>query len=154
MLSMSRLKDEWIFYLKLSPDLPDHFLALDNELKNYGFSLLPVSLPNLVELLKTNENCPVLMVIPGRKQANYYVKHVSKYVKNLLRFDKIDLFVASSFEFINESSKISYRANYHFFPLPMKTKELCDKIVSSHLDRVVESKVWPGGKRPRISISK
>lgn len=151
---MSDIKDEWIFYLKLTPNLPESFIYLDKGFKKYGFNLIPVSFPNLLELLKSDESFNVMMLVSSQREAAYYLKHVSKHIKTLLRFNKINLFVASSFSFVNESSKLTFRGNYDFWSLPIRSEELCDKIVFKALDKVVENKKWPGGKAPRMTISK
>ena len=82
------------------------------------------------------------------------MKHVAKHAKNLLRFKKINMFVASSFSFTNESSTLGSVKNYDFYPLPIKASELCDKILSKALDSAVENTKWPGGKSPRMAISR
>ena len=150
---MSSIKDEWIFYLKLTPNLSENYLSLDKHFKQYGYNLIPVSFPNMLELIKANETFHVIVVVSSRKEANYYMKHVSRSIRNLLRFNKVNLFTASSFSFINESSKLTYRGNYDFFPLPMRTADLCDKILVKVLDSAVENYAWPGGKRPRMGVA-
>ncbi|MCO4754254.1 MAG: hypothetical protein KC478_07215 [Bacteriovoracaceae bacterium] len=150
---MSSIKDEWIFYLKLSPKLPENFLFLDENFKQFGFNLIPVSFPNLLELIKTDETFHVVTIISSQKEAGYYMKHVSKHIKNLLRFRKINFFTASSFDFINESSKLTFRDNYEFHKLPIQSSVLCDNIITTVLDKAVENTKWPGGKRPKMSIA-
>lgn len=151
---MSSIKDEWIFYLKLTPNLNENFLSLDKQFKRFGFNLIPVSFPNLLELIKAQETFHVVVIVSSQREAAYYLKNVSKSIKNLLRFNKINLFAASSFSFVNESSKLTFRGNYDFYPLPIKTSDLCDKILATLLDKAVENKTWPGGKSPRVSISR
>lgn len=151
---MSSIKDEWIFYLKLTPRLNENFLSLDRNLKQFGFSLIPVSFPNLIELIKAGDNFHLVIMVSSKQEADYYLRHVSKSIRNLLRFKKINLFCASSFSFINESSKLSSRDNYNFYPLPMRTGDFCDKILSTLLDSAVENKKWPGGKSPKISMTR
>lgn len=151
---MSAIKDEWIFYLKLTPNLNENFFSMDRHFKSFGFNLIPVSFPNLLELIKDNETFHVVVVVGSRREAAYYVKNVSKPIRNLLRFKKINLFAASSFSFINESSKLTFRGNYEFYPLPIKTAQLCDKIFTKVLDDTVDNRQWPGGKSPRMSFGR
>ena len=149
---MSSIKDEWIFYLKLSPNLSSNFLELDRNFKRYGYNLIPVSFPNLLELIKSNESFHVVVVVSSQREAAYYLKHVAKSLKNLLRFGKINLFAASSFSFINDTSQFARKENYEFYSLPIKSSELCENIITTLLDQVVENVEWPGGKRPRMAV--
>lgn len=151
---MSAIKDEWIFYLKLGPKLNENFFSLDRHFKQYGFNLIPVSFPNLLELIKNDETFHVIVVVGSKREAAYYLKNLSKPLRNLLRFNKINLFSASSFGFVNESANLTFRGNYDFYPLPIKAAQLCDKILFKVLDQAADSKQWPGGKSPRVSISK
>ncbi|MEX0798819.1 MAG: hypothetical protein WEB87_04605 [Bacteriovoracaceae bacterium] len=151
---MNALKDEWIFYLKLTPNLSENFFSIDKEFKRYGLNLLPVSFPNLLELIKADETFHVVVLVTSQKEAAYYLRHVSKHAKNLLRFKKINMYAASSFAFINESSKLTFRHNYDFYPLPIKAADLCDKITTKVLDKAVENTKWPGGRTPRTTISR
>ncbi len=149
---MNALKDEWIFYLKLQPELSENFLQLDKNFKQFGYNLIPVSFPNLLRLIQTKETFHVITIVSNQREANYYAKHVSKPIKNLLRFRKINLFTASSYGFINESSKLTFRDNYEFHQLPIPTSVLCDKVITTVLDQAVESSKWPGGRRPKMTI--
>ena len=127
-------------------------MELDRNFKAYGYNLIPVSFPNLLELIKSNESFHVVVVVASQKEAAYYLRHVAKPLQNLLRFGKINLFAASSFSFINESSKLTRRHNYEFYSLPIKSSELCENIITTLLDQVVENVEWPGGKSPRMAV--
>lgn len=151
---MSTIRDEWIFYLKLAPKLNENFLALDENFKRFGYNLIPVSFPNLLELIKDTDNVHVVVVVGSQREAAYYMRNVSKPIKNLLRFGRITLSTASSFGFINESAKLTVRSNYDFYKLPIKATDLVDKILSTVLSKAVENTKWPGGVRPRMTINR
>lgn len=151
---MSSYKDEWIFFLKMGPKLPDFFFDMDQEFKQYGYNLIPVNLSDFLELTKKDNEVNVICVVRSYNELSYYIRKVSKLINMLLRMNKIQFFHASSFGAINESAKLRVRNRYDFYSLPIKKTYLCDKILEKVIDKSVETKSWPGGKSPRMTFSK
>lgn len=151
---MSNYKDEWIFFLKMGPKLPDFFFNMDQEFKAYGYNLIPVNLTDFLELTKRDSEVNVICVVRSYQEFSYYTRNVSKIINMLLRMNKINFFHASSFGALNESAKLRVRNRYDFYSLPVKRTYLCDKILEKIIDKSVETKSWPGGNRPRMSLPK
>ena len=151
---MSSYKDEWIFFLKMGPKLPDFFFDMDQEFKAYGYNLIPVTLGDFLEVTKRDSEVNVVCVVRSYNEFSYYHRRVSKVINMLLRMNKINFFHASSFSALNESAKLRVRNRYDFYSLPIKRSLLCDKILEKIIDKSVDTKTWPGGKTPRMSLSK
>jgi len=151
---MNTYKDEWIFFLKMGPKLPAYFFDMDTHFKNYGYNLIPVNLSDFLELTKKDEDVNIICVVRNYQELSFYLRKASKLLLMLLRMGKIQLFCSSSFEIVNESSKLRVRNNYDFYSLPIKRSFLCDKILEKVIDKSVDGRSWPGGKRPRLTFSR
>lgn len=151
---MKGSKGEWIFYLKLGSKLPQHFFEMDQEFKLQGVSLVPISFSNLLEVTRGEDAVPVIVVVSSIAEANYYVKKLMKLIRVLLRYKRIDLFKASSFSFLNESAQLKTRDNYHFFSLPVSRTQFCDTILTRVTEKSTNVLKWPGGKTPRMSLTR
>ena len=145
-------KEHWIFYLKLSQDLPEDYLVLDNELKKTQKSLIPVTLKTLLECAKKGRSVHVLVVIKSYKDYRYFHKRVKKIMKYLMMTERVHLYIASSFTAVNDPS-IMKKNFYNFVRLPVEIEPFC-RSVSGMVD-LSESKAntWPGGVRPRLSLA-
>lgn len=151
---MSNYKDEWIFFLKMGPKLPDFFFDMDQEFKAYGYNLIPIALGDFLEVTKRDMEVNVVCVVRSYQEFAYYRRRASKMINMLLRMNKINFFHASSFAALNESAKLRVRNRYDFYSLPIKRSMLCDKILEKIIDKSVDTKTWPGGKTPRMSLAK
>ena len=79
--------DHWIFYLKLTRDLPREYIRLDHEFKKSNKSLIPVTMKGLLDFVSRKKKIHVLIVVRSRKELAYYHKKVTKILKysNLLK---------------------------------------------------------------------
>jgi hypothetical protein len=150
---MNTYKDEWIFFLKLQPKLPEYYFQMDQHFKAYGYNLIPVNLSDFLELTKKDDGVNVVCVIHNYTELSYYLRKAKKLLLMLLRMNKIQLITASSYEITNENSNIRVRDSYDFYSLPLKRSYLCDKILEKVIGKSLDTDKWPGGKRPRMSIS-
>lgn len=150
---MNSYKDEWIFYLKLQPELPESYFHMDQHFKAYGYNLIPVNLSDFLELTKKDDGVNVVCIIRNYNELSFYLRKAKKLLLMLLRMGKIQLITASSFEIANESSNIRVRNSYDFYSLPLKRSYLCDKILEKVIGKSLDTKQWPGGKRPRLTIN-
>jgi hypothetical protein len=150
---MNTYKDEWIFYLKLQPKLPDYYFQMDQYFKGYGYNLIPVNLTDFLELTKKDEGVNVVCIIHNYQELSFYLRKAKKLLLMLLRLNKIQLITASSFAIANENANIRVRNSYDFYSLPQKRSYLCDKILEKVIDKSMDTQKWPGGKRPRLTIS-
>ncbi len=137
-------KSDWIFYLKLSKKLTSHFYSLDKEFKNNGITLVPITLSELLSVTKGEGKFHVITCIRGFSEASYYTKKVKKIFSYLVRSGRLNLFVTSSFNFINETHLFGRTGHYFYYQLPLKIPHLCDTI-SKEIDRQDSGeRRWPG----------
>lgn len=145
-------EDNWVFYLKLSKELPESFFALDQHFKRYGKSLVPISLKTLLEQSRKSNSLHVVLVLQSVKDLKYYNKKVKKAVKMLMINRRLHLYIASSFSSVLDSSFLR-RGFYTFDKLPLLSVSFV-KNTSYEIDRKETSMLrWPGGIRPRLSIA-
>lgn len=140
-------KSDWIFYLKLSKSLPKHFISLDREFKKEGLTLIPISISELLSVTKGDGNFNVMVNICSIADAKYFSKRVQKTFSFLLRSKRINLFMSSSFEFVNQTSIYGPTKKYHFNRLPQKYNELCHLISSKIKKENSKDRRWPGSSR-------
>lgn len=145
-------KDGWVFYLKLSKDLPEEFLSLDQEFKKEGKSLVPITIKTLLDHGKRNNSVHVVILVRSLKELEYYNAKVRKAVKFLMMNRRLHLYIASSFATVGDPS-IMRRDHYYFERLPVATKHFVET-TCYEIDRKETSMLkWPGGIRPRLSIA-
>ena len=145
-------QEHWIFYLKLTRDLPREFLLLDHEFKKNRKSLIPVTLKTLLECTRKNKSIHVLIVVKSFGEYRYFHHKVKKILKYLMRTEKVNLYVASSFGIVNDPS-IMKRNYYEFIKLPVNLKQFCGSISELIDSKEMQYNSWPGGVRPRLSLA-
>ncbi len=144
---MSEEKTDWIFYLKLNKNLPEHFFDLDLEFKKNGFTLIPVTISELLTVTKGEGNFHVVATVTGMSEATHYTKKVKKVFKMLLRSGRMHSYIASSFKFVDETAQYGKTGQYHFVPLPVSMKYFCDTISKIIKSKDNKTRKWPGGTR-------
>ena len=70
----------------------------------------------------------------------------------MIQNNVIDLYMISSFNNIDETAKFRGKKNYHFVPLPIEVKVLCDTICTTIQIKEKQKLTWPGGKGPRPNM--
>ena len=145
-------REHWIFYLKLTRDLPEEYLVLDQKFKQSNKSLIPIGLKSLLECTKKNKSIHVLIVVKSYQEYKYFHKRVKKIMKYMMMTERVHLYIASSFSGINDPS-IMKRDFYNFVRLPVGMETFCRSV--SHMIDIKESQVlnWPGGVRPRMGLT-
>ncbi len=143
-VSMKEEKSDWIFYLKLSRNLPEYYFDLDREFKSQGLTLIPISISELISITKGEGKFNVFTGVRNFSDAHYYTKRVEKIFGVLLRSKRMSLFMSSSFSFMNQNYKYGKTGMYHFFPLPQSLHEICDTIASEVEKASRKDQRWPG----------
>lgn len=135
-----------IFYLRLSSSLTSEFFDLESKIRLEGKTLIPVDIVSMLELLKVKNNAPVVVVVKTSSEFNYFRKKVYKILTYLLNSERIELFVASSFDQAN-IKKYQGRKFYHFVKLPVSS-DFFARSISKTIDiKSGELRSWPGGDR-------
>lgn len=145
-------KEHWIFYLKLQKDLPKEYLVLDNHFKSRNKSLIPISIKGLLDCAKTYKSIHLLIVIKSYKELRYFDVKVKKLLKYLMRTDKINIYVTSSFSVVNDST-VMKRDKYNFIKLPVSVDYFCGSV--SRMIDIKEARLheWPGGAVPKLKLA-
>lgn len=143
---------EWIFYLKLTKNLSREFFFLDQELKRTGKTLIPVGMKTLLEYVKRSHTTHVIILVKSVQELEYFNRKVRKPMRILMASRRVHLYCGSSFLAINDPGLMK-RDYYYFAKLPVHTSSFCQAI-SCEIDRKETSVLkWPGGTRPRLSIT-
>ena len=144
--------DNWIYFLKLSRDLPREYILLDQELKKFNKSLVPVTLKGLLETSSKAAGVHIVVYVHSLDELRYFNRRANKILKYLLKNSLVNIYVASSFSELGDGS-ILKRNQYNFIRLPVSRKKFCES-VSGMID-IVESDhlKWPGGTGPRMSLA-
>lgn len=147
----NKSQQQWIFYLKLTKDLPPEYLRLDHEFKKTNKVLVPINLKTLMEHAKKNTNLHVLFLVKSISEYNYFNNKVKKVLKFLLIGRRVHLYIGSSFSAVNDSS-IMKRDYYYYARLPVAINKFC-QAVRYEIDRKETTILkWPGGIRPKFSF--
>ena len=145
-------QQQWIFYLKLSKDLPEEYLKLAQEFRKTNKTLVPITLKTLLEHAKKNNSMHVLFLVRSISEFNYFNHKVKKVLKYLMIGRRVHLYIGSSFSSVNDST-IMRRDFYYFSKLPVSVSKFCNA-VSIEVDRKETTILkWPGGIRPRLSLA-
>lgn len=145
-------KEHWIFYLKLQRELPQEYLMLDQHFKLFTKSLVPVGVRGLTEMVKKTRRIHVLVVIKSIEEYRYFNKHVKKTMKFLVRTGRVNLYIVSSFNGVNDTA-IMRRDFYHFMRLPVSYQHLCQSVSKIIDTKELTSFKWPGGVRSQFKLT-
>ena len=145
-------KAHWIFYLRLQRDLPREYFLVDQKFKNNFKSLVPITIRGLSESVKSSKRVHVLIVIKTMDEYRYFNKHVKKIMKFLVRTGKVHLYIASSFNGVNDTA-IMRRDHYNFMKLPVTFEHLCESVSQMIDTKELSSHQWPGGIRSKFKLT-
>ena len=73
---------KWVFYLKLTKNLPKDYIKLNSEFHKRDKSLIPISISNLLECTKNSSKVELVIVIRNSEELRYFYKKV-RNVQNL-----------------------------------------------------------------------
>lgn len=144
--------DNWIFYLKLQRELPREYFLIDQQFKQSAKSLVPVGIKGLTEMVKKSRRVHVLIVIKNLDEYKYFTKNVKKVMKFLVRTGRVNLYIASSFNGVNDTA-IMRRDYYHYMKLPVSYKYLCGHVSTTVDMKEQNSFKWPGGVRSQFKLT-
>ena len=144
--------DNWIYFLKLTRELPREYILLDQELKTHNKSLVPVTLKGLLETASKVSGVHIVVYVHSIEELRYFNRRANKILKYLLKTSQVNLYIASSFSQLGDGS-ILKRNQYNFIRLPISRKKFCEN-VSGMIDIVENDHLkWPGGTGPRMSLA-
>jgi hypothetical protein len=144
-------ENRWIYFLKLSKDLPEFYLNLDQNFKRFDKSLVPITLKSLVESVKRNDEIHLVVVIRSFREFEYFNKKVRKMLKYIVRQERVNIYMASSFSSVNDPS-IMRKDFYNYIKLPVDMNLYCESVATMIEVKNLKLKKWPGGMRPRMSL--
>lgn len=144
-------KEQWVFFLKLSRELPREFFTLDQQFKSGNKSLVPVGLNALSSMVAGRKSIHVMIVVKNVSEYIYFKTRVVKILKYLMRSDKVYLYVASSFSNVNDN-QIMRKDYYNFIKIPVATSYLCGSISNMIDMRESGGYKWPGGLRSNFQL--
>lgn len=144
-------KNRWIYFLKLSKELPEFYLKLDQNFKKFDKSLVPITLKSLIESSKSNEELHLVIVIRSLKEFEYFQKKVRKMLKFIARQERINIYMASSYSNVNDPG-IMRKDFYNYVKLPISMNLYCESVATMIEVKDQKLKKWPGGVRPRMSL--
>ena len=147
MINSSR--EIFIFFLKLSDELPEFYFHMANMFKGYGISLVPMTAKQLKEIKHNNREYVVSVTSDFTKYRNYLMARKS-YLDYMVLNRKFCLFDISSFEMADIASKGFRAKSYHFYSLPVSIEETVKHIaLQIYSDRKTKLN-WPGGVRSKL----
>lgn len=147
-----KANEQWIFYLKLTKDLPEEYFSLDQTFKKTNKSLIPINIKTLLECTKKNTDMHVLIVIKSYREYRYFMKRVKKIMKYLMMTERVHLYIASSFTTVNDPA-IMKRNYYNFVKLPVHMESFCGSVSKMIDSKENQAHHWPGGIRPRMGLA-
>jgi len=146
------VKEHWIFYLKLQKELPREYFSVDQNFKQHYKSLVPITMRGLTDTVKNSKRVHVLIVIRNLDEYRYFNRNVKKIMKFLVRTGRVHLYIASSFNGVNDTA-IMRRDFYNFMKLPVTFDHLCGSISQMVDSKELSSQKWPGGIRSQFKLT-
>lgn len=143
----SHMKNEWIYYLRLSQNLDQNFINLDQGFKEFGHSLVPVTITDLLNMAKSGNSMQVITVVDKISRYQYYNLKVRKILKYLLKRENISFYVLSSFENSNDKKSLGSKNNYFFTSIPVSIKDYTFTVSEVIKIKEAQYNSWPGARR-------
>jgi hypothetical protein len=147
MINSSR--EIFIFFLKLSDELPESYFHMANMFKGYGISLVPMTTKQLKEIKHNSREYVVSISSNFMSYRNFLIARKS-YIDYMVLNRKFCLFDISSFQMADIASKGFRTKSYHFYSLPVSIEETVKHIaLQIYSDRKTKLN-WPGGVRAKL----
>ena len=141
--------ENYIFFLRLSSELPDYFYKISEFLNEWGIALIPVTPKELLSYAKGQRKL-VLNISDKLGTYKSFLGVRKTYLDFALKSNKLFLVDISSFSQIALNYKIKNKGNYIYIKLPVCMKFLA-KTIAYHFYRENEFvKRWPGGKQAQL----
>lgn len=147
MINSSR--EIFIFYLKNDKQISEEYLYLSDMFKNYGISLVPVTLKELREIKHNNREYIISISSSLTKYGNF-LRARKSFLDHMVLAKKFCLYDISSFAMANISAKGFRNKSYHYFQLPLEVKEVVKSIALSIYEDRRTKLTWPGGVRSKL----
>src|SRR5690606_34413117 len=112
----------------------------------------PITLRGLTDAVQNSKRVHVLIVIRNLDEYRYFNRNVKKIMKYLVRTGRVHLYVASSFNGVNDTV-IMRRDFYNFMKLPVTYDHLCNSISQMIDIKELSSHQWPGGIRSKFKLT-
>jgi len=142
--------ETFIFFLRLTGNLPPFFFHLGQEFLRFNITLIPVSLVELVQLSKGGGSSHVIVVVNNLQSYKVFLNYRKKFLDFALLSSKFFLSDISSFEEIQIDNKVRKNKSYGHFRLPMSVEAITMKISTSYYSQNGSIKKWPGGNRVKL----
>jgi hypothetical protein len=144
----SQVNINWIFYLNITGRLPRSYFTLDQNFRDMGISLIPITIEQLLTIGDDKTGSHIISVVGNIQEKLTFERKHKKLVRYLLRNNMIYFYQASSFSELNDTGHFRTASNYFFFKLPVEVERLTMNIVKYfHLKKQDRFK-WPGGRSP------
>lgn len=140
------VKDHWVFYLKLSPNLSSEYLHIATEFQAQGKKMIPVGINTLLECIRHRNKIDLVIIVRTMEELNRFHGKCKKILKLLIRTGRMNMYVASSFSSVNDP-KLMRKDAYHFVKLPVRIDFFCNLVTSSLKRKKERPQLWPGGVR-------
>ncbi|OUR98906.1 hypothetical protein A9Q84_05700 [Halobacteriovorax marinus] len=142
-------REIFIFFLKLSNQLPSYYFYMSEQFKAFGISLVPVTLSQLKEIRHNNREYIISLTSDFTKYRNH-LQARKNYLDYMVLSRKFCLFDISSFEIPDMASKGFRSKSYHFFQLPVNLEETVKNIAIAIYEDRRTKLTWPGGVRSKL----
>ncbi|WP_372656038.1 hypothetical protein [Halobacteriovorax sp.] len=117
--------------------------------KNYGISLVPVSLKELKDIKHNNREYIISISSTISKYGNF-LRARKSFLDRMVLAKKFCLYDISSFAIADISAKGFRNNSYHYFQLPVEVKEVVKLIALSIYEDRRTKLTWPGGVRSKL----
>ena len=139
-------RTEWIYFLRLSKNLPSDYFAIDKAFKEHGRHLVPMDIVGLNECVDKDETMHVLIMIKKVSELRYYEKKVKKILKYMLKRPNVKVYFLSSFSAVNDPTLIKQGA-FHFMRIPLSVNYFVGAVNKQIEIKEMKKNLWPGKLR-------
>lgn len=143
--------ERYIFFLRLTSELPMEFFQFSDYFSAYGVKLIPIRPQELSHMMST-QNVFVVALNNSLKTNQLFQIYRKNFLDYAVLAKRAELYDVSSFSRL--SSELLLRAhrnqNYVHIPLPDTMDEIANKILVDFMKKKTNVQKWPGGTRAKL----
>lgn len=140
---------KYIYFLQLTPALPEEFFKFAAHFKRWEIDLIPVEANKIAEITTSQKQFIIALNKDFTSIDNFEVVR-EKFLNFALKREVFTLFDISSFGKMDGYQNYEKKGSYVYLPLPGKYKDFCKRMAAEYYIKREQKGVWPGGRRAKL----
>lgn len=141
--------ESYLFFLRLTPELPEIYFHLNQAFRQKHIRLIPVT-PNDLKEIHGGQRLDILCFTPDMLSRKVFLRFRSTYLDYCMNAGSVRLFELTSFSKNTGYYRQEKRGTYLSLPLPISSDEVVEAIFENLKKDPEISALWPGGRRGKL----